>query len=383
MTDICVLKRPSPQALFDTVTQRFSATVLGGAAVIPNSNEWWVVQNDYHGMELFHSIAEQQWRETDPRYACCDNLVAMAALDGIYPRPAKFARGYVRLTGTAGATLPGSITVTANGATYQLDTGVTLPPTMPSGGSLVVRMAAVDAGPSGNGSGGSSTGQLSTPIAGVDRTVTILGSRFCGGADAETCDAFRARYLNRRSFARRASYQAMIDDILEWPCATRACLRECSCCPDRGRFDFYVFFDGTFDHGIPTQAIVDEMTDWFFGSPQGFGLGVADVGIEGRFYAAKAIPVDVNISNIPCTSDEQMAEIKARTEGLFVGLCPGKEVCRRLVDAVVVQVLGKMCDFDVTMRPVGSTAPFCEDFTPQCDELPVAGTIRVSGGSLR
>lgn len=383
MTDICVLKRPSPQSMYNTVSDRFSATVLGGGAVIPNSNEWWVVQNDYHAFELYHSIAEQQWRETDPRYACCDNLVKMAALNGIYPRPAKFARGYMRLTGTVGATLPSSIEVAAGGNTYVLDTGVSLPPTMPSGGSLVVRMTAVDPGLVGNSTAGATTGKLTTPITGVDQTVAILGARMCGGAEAETCDAFRTRYLNRLSYARRANYQALIDDILEWPCATRACLRECSCCPERGRFDFYIFFDGTFEHGIPSDDIVEEMTDWFFGDPQGFGLGQADIGIEGRFYAAKAVPLDVRVSNIPCTSEAQMAEIQSRIEGMFVGLCPGKQVCRRMIDAVVIGVLGPMCEFDVDLKPVGSAAPFCEDFIPACDELPVAGTISVSGGSLR
>ena len=35
-----------------------------------------------------------------------------------------------------------------------------------------------------------------------------------------------------------------------------------------------------------------------------------------------------------------------------------------------------------TLDPVGTTTAFCDDFNPACDELPVAGTVTVRGGSL-
>ena len=48
----CVILRPEPQALFDSLRNAFSNTVLGGGKVIPESNEWYVIANDYAAREL-------------------------------------------------------------------------------------------------------------------------------------------------------------------------------------------------------------------------------------------------------------------------------------------------------------------------------------------
>lgn len=102
----CNLTRPTPDELFSKIKNNFSANVLGGAEVIPESLEWYVVTNDYAMTEEFYSISEQQWKERDPRYACCDNLVSMAERDGVYPRPATFSQGFVQITGTANSPIP-------------------------------------------------------------------------------------------------------------------------------------------------------------------------------------------------------------------------------------------------------------------------------------
>ena len=80
----------------------FSSTVLGGGKVIPESNEWYVVSNDYAAAEQFYAIADQMWRETNPETACCENLYKMAAQHGVFPRPATHAEGYAKLTGVPG-----------------------------------------------------------------------------------------------------------------------------------------------------------------------------------------------------------------------------------------------------------------------------------------
>src|SRR4029079_3409157 len=102
----CVILRPEPQALFDSLRHAFSNTVLGGGKVIPESNEWYVVANDYAMAEQFYAIADQMWRETNPAPACCDNLYKMAAQHGEFPRPATYAEGYAKLTGTTGSAVP-------------------------------------------------------------------------------------------------------------------------------------------------------------------------------------------------------------------------------------------------------------------------------------
>ena len=95
----CTIARPDPQALFDHLQNMFSSTVLGGGKVIPESNEWYVVTNDYAMAEQFYAIADQMWRETNPETACCENLYKMAAQHGVFPRPPSHADGYAKLTG--------------------------------------------------------------------------------------------------------------------------------------------------------------------------------------------------------------------------------------------------------------------------------------------
>lgn len=81
----CIIPRPDPKILFDQIKNQFSSTVLGGGQVIPESNEWYVVANDYAAAEQFFAIADQMWREANPETACCDNLYKMAAQHGVFP----------------------------------------------------------------------------------------------------------------------------------------------------------------------------------------------------------------------------------------------------------------------------------------------------------
>ena len=135
------LARPDPQVLFDRLKDLFSANVLGGGTVIPESNEWYVVSNDYLISEEFYSVAAQQWRERDPRYACCENLVEMAALDGMYPRPATFAQSYMQFTGAPNSLIPaGGLTVLAYGNYFEPAPGTTVPDRIPADGRVIVRM---------------------------------------------------------------------------------------------------------------------------------------------------------------------------------------------------------------------------------------------------
>lgn len=380
----CVLDRPAPQTLWDRTIQDFEATVLRGGRIVPESNEWYAASLLYAARETWFSLAEQQWKETDPRYACCDNLVAMAARQGIYPRPATFARGYIKITGLAGSKLSRSLRFLFGETYYRIDDGAAMPDEIPVSGFVIVRLVALEPGETGNDltmSAGSGT-IVSTPT-GIDSVVTAYGSNFCGGQEAEDCETFRTRYLRRLSHARRATYGNLIEDMLEWPCATRVCLRTCACCSLRNRLDAFVFFDNTFEHGIAPQEVLDDMTAWFFGTPQGFGKGVAPWGMIGQFFSPTAVPINVRVLNLPCITSLQGEEIKRRIELMFKELCPGATICRRFVDAIVIQVLGSVCQFDVEMTIAGQTRPLCDDYTPGCDELPVAGAVTVVGNYTR
>jgi uncharacterized phage protein gp47/JayE len=284
----CTILRPDPQALFDQLRDMFFSTVLGGGRVIPESNEWYVVSNDYAVAEQFYAIADQMWREASPATACCENLYAMAAQHGVFPRPAGYAQGYAKLTGVPGTAIPASFEVSTSNGIY-ISVG-TVPLKIPDSGEAIVRIRALTPGSAGNAAGTVTTGTLSTPAPGIDSLVTICGGSFCGGTEPENCDQFRKRYLERLAYQPKATMAWIQAKLMEFPCVTRVCVREGACCRcnaecgDCGckicgnRMEFYVLFTG-FPCGIPPQNVVDDINTWLFGDPQGYGEGQVEIGV--------------------------------------------------------------------------------------------------------
>lgn len=389
----CKLSRPDPQALFDDVKARFETTVLGGATVIPESLEWYVVTNDYAMQEHFYSMAEQQFQARDPREACCDDLVAMAALDGVYPKPAGFSQGYVRFTGTPNAALPTSIDIMLG--SYRFRTASQLPAVMPSDGQLTSRVQAVVPGPDSNSGPASGTGTLFAPIAGVNNVVTPFGTTFCGGTEAEECEAFRTRYLTRMQYQPRATDKWLREKILEWPCATRVVERGGECCEEQGGTncgcsncgatnEYYVFADNNFECGIPDKCFVDELNEWLFGTPKGFGMGQVEIGVCGQVYAAKGVTLNVVIDGLGCATPSQIAQVRLAVQRVFRSAIPSTLFSVRSLEIAISQVMGGSDDFSVALvtppedivdgvDPVRYTS--CGDFDARCDETPCLGTI--------
>ena len=391
----CQIERLSPQELFDQMKSRFSVNVLGGADVVPESLEWYVVANDYAMTEQFYSIAEQQWKARDPRYACCDDLIAMAAQDGVYPYPAGFAQGYVKFTGTGGSPLPDYIDVVFGQSTYRVVSE--LPSTFPTKGSMIARVRAVVPGPDGNNAPASGNGRTFIKIDGVDRTVTSYGAKFCGGNEGEECEAFRQRYINRLAYKPRATDAWLREKILEWPCATRVVERGGECCETAatGRCgcsscsntnEYYVFFDDSFECGVPEQCVIDELNDWLWGLPKGRGLGQAEIGVCGHIYRAEPIKLDVTITGLGCYSPAQIADAQAAIARVFKSAVPSTMFTIRSVEIAVAQALGGISDFELvfstnTASLVDGKDPAiytpCGDFDAQCDQVPCLGDIKL------
>lgn len=378
----CTIPRPAPQILFDRIANQFSANVLGGGAIIPESAEWGVVSNDYLATETFYSIADQQWKERDPRTACCDNLVAMAADRGVYPNAAEFARGFVTITGTAGAALPPNMQFLFGHNYYRADITSILPTVMPASGSVVIRVVATEPGAVGNDIGTSGTsGRMVTSLININQVVTSCGTSFCNGRDAEDCESFRTRYLDRLAYKPVSDLSWAVDILRAYPCLTRICLRNCGCCEQMHELQLYAFFDGTFPYGIAPQNVLDDLQLWFFGTPQGVGAGKAPFGVRGAFYVQTAAAVNVTIAGLDCTTSTQTELIKVRLAALFAGLCPGATLRQKAFNLVVGQVVGPDIDFDVRLEiatgAVGITVNDCGDIVTECDVLPVLGSISI------
>jgi uncharacterized phage protein gp47/JayE len=375
----CEIERPSPRVLFESIKSMFSSNVLGGAPIIPESNEWYVVSNDYAMAEQFYSISEQAWRERDPRFACCDNLVEMAAMDGFYPRPATFASGYIQLSGTPNTLLTASIEVSIAG--QQFVNAGPVPARLNNAGVATVRMRALEPGPAGNLPQGTSGGSLTTPIVGVNSNVTIYGNQFCGGAEAEECEAFRVRYLERLRYKPNFSLDKVKEALLEWPCITNVCERGGVCCYDDDVPDWsggvdcgrpirlYAIFDGIFEFGAAPAEQLNEINEWLWGTVQGVGQGVAPWGVTGKVFPFTGAYIDIDIDGMACVSPATTNEIEARITEYVARMCPSQILYRRDIEAIISQLTAGTGNYDIILR---SDTPniridFCGDANPECD----------------
>jgi uncharacterized phage protein gp47/JayE len=399
MANGCVILRPEPQVLFNHLRDAFSATVLGGGRVIPESNEWYVISNDYAMAESFYAIADQMWRETNPETACCDNLYAMAARNGVFPRTATHAEGYAKLTGTVGAAVPPSLEIATSAGIF-VSVG-SIPLTIPQTGEIVIRIRALQPGPGMNADGDITEGTLTTPAPGIDDEVVICGGQFCGGQDAEDCEAFRKRYLERLAYQPRATMAWIKETLLQFPCATRVCVREGSCCrcePKCGdcncvncgtKMEFYVLFDDVFPCGIPPQNVVDDIEDWLFGVHQGYGEGQVEIGVCGKIYAPKPLMVNVIIDIVGCPTTTQKQMIEDQVQALFRRICPSMPLRVRQIELIVASVMGPEFNAQARFEIIGDydnsmvhVTP-CGDLEPECDYLPCLNEIQFVYPDLR
>lgn len=388
---VCKLDRPSPQALFDKTLNLFEANVLGGNTVIPESMEWYVVANDYALQEEFYSIAEAQWKAQDPRYMCCDDLYDYAAVRGFSPRPASPSQGYVRVTGTPNAAIPSPLEFTIEGQAFR-STG-TVPALVPASGFFDLRVKATVPGLLGNIAITAGTGVLTTAAPGLDSTVDVAGTSFCGGADVEECETFRSRFMKAHGYHPRANVQWIMDKLKEWPCVTRVCERGGSCCeaPVTGndcgcnscsqQLGFYVMFDNTFDCGIPPACVVIDLNNWMWGDPPGKGLGQADFGMCGEIRAPVASVIDVTVTGMACATSAEQQIVRERIADLFMTACPSMPFYVKNVELVIAQVVGMSEPFEVTFidRTGNMTFTPCGDLDPNCDILPCLGQINFVG----
>lgn len=371
MAMTCKLERPAPQALFDRYLQMFSSTVLGGAEVIPESNEWYAASINYAIAEEFYAISEQAWKERDPREACCENLIAMAERDGTYPLPPTHAQGYVKLTGTPGTSLPAPLEFDVGGVSFVTASTATQPAFVGDNGTVAIRVRALS--PGANGNVAQATGSLITTVAGVEREVEVCGGTFCEGADAETCEQFRARYIRRLQYQPRATNQWILDKLLEWPCATRAIQRAGSCCQCNdcgekpggcvdcgckdcgGQLSFYLMFDNSFPCGVAPAAVLAEAQEWMFGSPQGYGLGQVEVGICGNIVPVQGVMVDVLVDIAACPTVAELDQVRSTIAEFFSTLEPSKPLRIRSINTLLANIIGADTNFEARLELVNPT----------------------------
>lgn len=392
----CNIERPNPQALFEQYRNMFSANVLGGAPVVPESNEWYATALSYAMAEEFYAISEQQWKERDPKHACCDNLIKLAAADGVYPEPAKFAGGYAIIYGVAGSTTPSPLRILASNDQTYAAVG-SIPALIPSSGFITVQIQAVTAGAAGNAAGDVTTGTLVTINPGIEENVVICGGQLCGGKPAESCEQFRTRYIARKQYAPRATQAWAMQKLLEWPCATRVIPRGGECCACDGTNDcncqtcgaglsFYVLFDGAFPCGVAPANIIENIAVWMFGETPGYGQGQMEIGVCGSIFTPTPFYVDVSIDIEGCATPSQVTKIQDQITDLFTTISPSVPFRTKQIDLIVAGIVGASVNIATTLTPqvvdpAAYTQNACGDIEPNCDYLPCLGGISFTNPS--
>jgi len=396
----CVILRPEPQVLFDRLRNSFSNTVLGGGKVIPESNEWYVIANDYAAAEQFYAVADQMWRERNPETACCENLYIMAAQNGVFPRPPSHAEGYAKLTGVPHTPVPAYFEISTTLGIF-VSVG-SIPIELSQEGEVIVRIRAMTPGSQMNATGTVTEGTLTTSAPNINAAVQICGGQFCGGAEEEDCETFRKRYLNRLAYHPRATMAWIKEKFLEFPCATRVCIREGSCCrcnPDcecsqdcgckncGNNMNFYVLFDTAFPCGIPPPNVVEDITRWMFGEHQGYGEGQVEIGVCGQVFNIKPLPVNVIIDIAGCPSVAQKQLIDNDVRALFQRICPSIPLCAKQIDLIIAAVIGAEINAAARFEIPGyeeKRPPYPRELVyinegcciePECDVLPCINEV--------
>lgn len=406
----CTIPRPEPQVLFDKIAADLSNTMLGGANIIPESNEWYMAAFHYEMMESYHAIANQAARERDARFACDDNLIELAASDGVFPRAAKPAKGYVKLTGDPGTSLPSTLTFDINGTAY---TGTPTVTAIGTDGVAVVEICALVPGDGGNVSQ-VDTITMTTALAGVD--VELCGELACGGCDEESVSDLRQRYLQRIQHQPRALSSWLLSKALEWPCATRAMPRAGSCCScscnSRGALgsssddgcekcgcvecggttDLYVMFDDSFPNGIAPRSVLDDVQDWLFGSPQGYGLGCVEIGVCGRVVSVTPVEFDMLVTVDGCPTPAELELASALVSEFMTTVEPSRPVqtdalvtsLSRVLPRLNFNAIVTLCDpavgYGNTIGPQTETSQVYVTpcgFEPDCDHMMVLKNLNI------
>lgn len=394
----CKIERPDATELWDLIASDFSTTVLGGGTIIPESNEHYVVATNYAMAESFYAISEQLLRESNPFTACCENLEDIAGRDGVYRNAAKPAQGYVKITGVAGTAVPVNITFTFGNNVY-IPAG-SLPAVIPPSGEATISVIAMVPGTAGNTI--VSPGTASNIVEGINSEVTAYG-QFCNGSPEETCEQFRTRYIDRLKYKPSATFSWIKEKLLEYPCVTDVCELGSECCeldavgnpvcPDFIRLT--VMFRGTFDCGLAPDCVIDELNDWLFGNPRGYGAGQMPFGLCGEVMYTKPSYVDIVIDGLGCETAINQTEVSSRIEDFVSRVCPGESIKIVQLETIIAQVVGNVGTFRVSalvsdvVGNEGINIDNCGNMTVECahkiclNEIRLVNLTKSTAGCLK
>lgn len=376
------INRPTVEEIRDGINAEFSANLLGGKPVLPNSTPD-IVANIIAGVhfEVWGDLAKAYSQFFIPSM-CCDTLYTFAASIGINPKAPAKAAGFVKIKGIAGAAIPAALEVVSPASQeYQLAADYPNPSVFGADGYAVVYVRAILAGAAGN---------LVAPAALVtsaaypntDSPVELMADGITGGAEEETCDELRARLLAQRRKACVAGNLAFYEQaIRSYPGVTRVCFSGCACqqCCDSALITAYPFMDNVYPatRGVPPKAVADAIARYVFGHPMGAGKGLAPIGAYGQMLCAQPCPVDVHVRGVkPITPRSRELIAAAITEYFASRSCVGETLCVSDLQATIAAALPSHCFASIEL--VGDcveTVDFGRSVKIGCGQFPVLQSV--------
>jgi uncharacterized phage protein gp47/JayE len=206
----------------------FAAKLKGADATLPRSNI--TVSSDVMAALVYGIFGYADWLSRQALPNTADDwyyLLRWGSLFGLAPKPAVVASGNGLFTGTAGTNVALHTKLQdSQGNLYQTTAATTL-----IAGSTTIPVVAMTGGDFGNLPAGALLAFV-TAQSGVDGTVTVDGSGFSGGVDAESAQAFGARISAR--IQNPPSGAGTISDYQRWAMSVAGVTRATATAGERG-----------------------------------------------------------------------------------------------------------------------------------------------------
>jgi hypothetical protein len=137
------------------------------------------------------------------------------------------------------------------------------------------------------------------------------------------------------------------------------------------------------------------MTDWLFGSPQGYGEGQVEIGVCGQIFAPIPLYVNVIVDIEGCPSATQKQMITDQITALFRRICPSMPLRVKQLELIIASIIGPEVNASVRFEVIGyegQIPPFpremvwmtaCGDLEPECDVLPCLNEVTFTNPDMR
>lgn len=344
-------ERPTLAKLIKRALSDVSTRLTGAFANLRGSPEQVlaiVVAGLTHGLhghlkwlskQLFADSAEEEF------------LVRLAAIFGVDRLDAVASSGAATATGTSGAIVTdGSIWARADGVLFVQDGDVTI-----AAGQATLTLTAVVAGIDGDCDPGTKL-TISSPIAGVNSTATVSGDGIVDGAEIESIEYLRERFLEH---LRTPPSGGGPGDYVRWAKLVTGVTRAWEYPLQLGAGTVVVLF--TRDGDADILPSVGEVAD-----VQAMLELKAPVTAEPTAVAPTALTVPFVFTALSPNTAATRAAVQAELEGLFAAVEPGVVLPLSVIDEAISIAVGE--DSHTITSPSANV-------TPTFAQLPRLGSI--------